>query len=151
MHWMAQISPITVISQVCTRPPVLTWKIRIWPMTWYLATSWGARITCNCTRPPVEQPDHWRRLILAPKPSSALWYNTPSQPPSLHYTGTKLSNLTQYITATRLNTRSSTQLLPILDPGHTTQDVLLYFSFAQHCCFTLVRCRREGIELQSCD
>ena len=40
-------------------------------MTWYRDPG----ITCNCTRPPVEQPDHRRRLILAPKPSSAL-YNT---------------------------------------------------------------------------
>ena len=42
-----------------------------------ISPRWGSRITCNCTRPPVEQPDHRCRLILAPKPSSALLYNTP--------------------------------------------------------------------------
>ena len=107
--------PLTVLGHRDTWPPVLlTRKIRIWPMTWYPPVE----ITCNCTRPPVERPDHRRRLILAPKPSSALLYNTP----------TPLSTL-----CTKLYTTSTQSLLycvlPILDLAHTTQDALLYSSF----------------------
>ena len=88
-------------------------------MTWYRDPG----ITCNCTRPPVEQPDHRRRLILAPKPSSAL-YNTrlytatcyAQQPPPV------------YITATPQYESFALVLLRILSLAHTTQDALLYSS-----------------------
>ena len=68
-------------------------------MTWYRDPG----ITCNCTRPPVEQPDHRRRLILAPKPSSAL-YNT--RPSTLLRT-TLYNNLHPYTSLPRLNTSRS--------------------------------------------
>ena len=120
------------ITWNCTWPPVLNFPHsppKDKNMTDDLiSTIWGVQITCNCTRPPVEQPDHRRRLILAPKPSSALLYNT-HPPLHLYVSRTKPSklystNLPQLNTSLlRLNTRSSLYCSPfwVLRTQHRTR------------------------------
>ena len=137
------------ITWNCTWPPVLNFPYsppKDKNMTDDLiSTIWGAQITCNCTRPPVEQPDHRRRLILAPKPSSALLYNT-HPPLHLYVSHTKPSklystNLPQLNTSLlRLNTRSSPYCSPfwVLRTQHRTRYCTLLSPAQQpHFCTTL--------------